>query len=286
MWRTVFESSRVTGLGRGTKQTGLLNQDAIDATLDALRSAFDEARAHGASEVIAMATMAARIARNTTDFQAQAADQGTPVGVLSGEDEAALGFKAVADDPFFRSDALITIIDPGGQSTELVTAHRHGDAWDVQFRRSFPIGTLGLRGGVLHDETPLVAARLAAVEDIDRLIGLEYLPGACGRVVTLGATGTNLITIREGITVWDPDRVHGARLDYEEVGRAVGWLFDMTDAERAAVRGMEPGRASTIHIGTLVLERFLHAVHSDSCIVSVRGWRHALLESYPYEMAS
>ena len=97
--------------------------------------------------------------------------------------------------------------------------------------------------------------------------------------MVLGATGTNLVSIREKLKAWEPDKVHGAVLDYEEISRAVGWLMPMTDAQRRDVPGMEPGREKTIHIGALILERFLFALRASSCGVSVRGWRHALLEN-------
>ncbi|MBX7132486.1 MAG: hypothetical protein K1X67_07400 [Fimbriimonadaceae bacterium] len=285
-WRTVAEATRVTGLGRGTKQSGVLSEEAMGDTLQGLREVFEIARAHGANEVLAAATMAARIASNTADFQDRARAQGTPVDVLSGEDEASLGFLSVANDPLFASAARVSIIDPGGHSTELVTADRKHGGWDVLFRRSYPIGTLGLRGSVLSEESPSLAARLAAVREIDQIIGLEYLPHQCGTVVTLGATGTNLITIRERMTTWQPERVHGQVLDYEEIGRAVGWMFDLDDAGRAAIVGIEPGREGTVHIGALILERFLFALHGLECAVSVRGWRHALLEKMGHELAA
>ena len=112
---------------------------------------------------------------------------------------------------------------------------------------------------------------------VDDLIGLCYRPRACGTVVVLGAAGTNLITIRDRMAEWDPLKVHGQYLDYEEIGRAVGWMMPMTDAERASIVGMERGRERTIHLGALILERFLHALRAEGCFVSVRGWRYALL---------
>jgi exopolyphosphatase / guanosine-5'-triphosphate,3'-diphosphate pyrophosphatase len=33
-----------------------------------------------------------------------------------------------------------------------------------------------------------------------------------------------------------------------------------------------------LHAGALILERFLQALHVLGCRVTVRGWRHALLE--------
>lgn len=274
----VFESTDVTSLGEGTKETGLLSPEGMERTLRALRNAFAIARQHHCDSVAAAATMAARIARNTPDFLDLATKQDTPVIVLSGEQEAELGFRSVANDATFASHQRISIIDVGGQSTELVTAERDGTGWQVLFRRSYPIGTLGLRGAVLHDPSPDGRALLKAVCEIDDTIGLVYLPHKCGQVIALGATGTNLITIREGMAEWDPARVHGAWLDYEEVSKAVSWLCAMTDDERRAVRGMEPGRERTLHIGALILERFMHAVRALGCSVSVRGWRHALIE--------
>jgi len=278
-WKTVFESSEVTGLGRGTKSSGLLSEQGMSSTLAAVKRGFDKARSLGAGETIAAATMAARIAKNTPEFLERAEAQGTPITVLSGDDEAELGFRAVANDPLFASDDLLSIVDVGGQSTELVTAERSSTGWDVLFRKSYDVGALGLREGLLKDDSPDFRQRLAAVVEIDDKIGRRYLPGKSGRSVTLGATGTNLVTIREKMTVWDADRVHGAYLDYEEVSKAVAWMFELDDAGRAAVPGIEKGREHTLHAGALILERFLFAIGALGCTVSTRGWRHGMLEN-------
>jgi exopolyphosphatase/guanosine-5'-triphosphate,3'-diphosphate pyrophosphatase len=113
---------------------------------------------------------------------------------------------------------------------------------------------------------------------IDDAIGLRYLPHQCGTVVTLGATGTNLVTIREKMAAWDPVRVHGSVLGYDEVSLAFEHLSSLGDAGRAAVVGIEKGREHTLHAGALILERALYALGAEECSVSVRGWRHALLE--------
>lgn len=272
-WLPVFESSCVTALGEGTKQTGLLSPEGAARTLDALQLAWRDAQAHGAYDVRAAATMAARIARDTPEFLARAARQGTPVEVLSGDREADLGMKAVLDDPEFASFKRISIIDPGGHSTELVTAENGAPL----FRRSFPVGTLALRGGRLASETVDGPALLGAAAEIDDSIGLCYRPHESGQAVVLGAAGTNLVSIRDQLETWQPGRVHGATLDFEEASKAAAWLGAMTDAERATVIGLESGRERTIHIGALILERFLFALRTGSCKVSVRGWRHAWL---------
>jgi len=273
---TLFESSAVTSLGEGTKKTGLLGDPGMARTLDALKKAFADARAHGATEIRAAATMAARIATNTPDFLQRAEAQGTSVEVLSGEDEAQLGFLAVASDPTFSGEPRISIVDVGGQSTELVTADRIQDGWNVVFRKSYPVGTLGLKDGFLAAESPDGPAVFQAGAQIDDLLQDAHHPG--GLTIALGATGTNLVTIRDAIAEWDPAKVHGVWLHYTEIGAMVGRLMPLTDAERAAIVGMEPGREKTLPAGVLILERFLNALSAKGCAVSVRGWRHAMAE--------
>lgn len=276
-WVPVFESSRVTALGEGTKQTGLLSPEGTNRTLDALALAWQEAQAHGAYDIRAAATMAARIARDTPEFLLRAANQGTPVEVLSGEREAELGLRAVVEDSIADGCERVSIIDPGGHSTELVTADRSEKGWQVRLRRSFAIGTLGLRGGSLASERVDGMSLMRASQEVDDAVGLCYRPFEAGRAVVLGAAGTNLVSIRDKLTSWQPSQVHGASLDYEEVSKAAGWLGAMSDAERAKIVGLEPGRERTIHIGALILERFLFALRTGGCLVSIRGWRHAWL---------
>ncbi|MCW5937741.1 MAG: hypothetical protein KIT11_10610 [Fimbriimonadaceae bacterium] len=278
-WRETGGFSVVTGLGRGTKSTGRLDPEGARQTLAALRRAWKEAAALGAQETVAAATMAARIARDTPEFLAAAEAQATPVVVIPGDTEAELGFRAVVEDPLFANETRVSIVDPGGQSTEIVAAEKVRDDWRVLFRRSFPIGALALREGALKPDVTGYSENLAAVRELDAAIGMEFLPGQSGRTVTLGATGTNLVSIREKLAEWDPERVHGAVLDYEEVSRAVSWLGSLGDAGRRAVVGLEARREHTIHAGALILERCLYALHALECTVSVRGWRHALLSS-------
>ncbi len=277
-WQQIYEDTAVTALGDGTKATGLLGEPGMDATLKALAQFFATAQELGVESIQAAATMAARIASNTSDFQKRAEMQGTPVTVLSGENEAELGFLSVATDPMFAKERRISIIDPGGHSTELVTADQVEGQWVVRFRRSYPVGTLGLRSTHFPSERITPKEMFEGIAAIDDLIGLCYRPHESGAAVVLGASGTNLISIREKMTHWEPDRVHGAWLDYEEVSKAFGWLAPMSDEERASVPGLEPGREKTIHLGSLILERFLFALRTGGCRVSVRGWRHALLE--------
>jgi exopolyphosphatase/guanosine-5'-triphosphate,3'-diphosphate pyrophosphatase len=276
-WKTVFESSRVTGLGRDASLTGHLNEDAMRATLRAVHDCFEEARELGATSVRAAATMAARLAANAGEFLERARAQGTPVQVLSAEREAALGFASAAEDPLFSRNEALTVVDVGGHSTEIVCASKVEGRWNRLFTESFAVGTLKLISGPLRDELPDGPMRLEAATLVDRELSRRSPPKGISPVVSLGATGTNLVSIRERLAEWDPESVHGSRLSYEEISRAFSSLCELSASQRRALPGIERDREDTLHAGALILERCLFSLAADDCLVSARGWRHALL---------
>jgi exopolyphosphatase/guanosine-5'-triphosphate,3'-diphosphate pyrophosphatase len=276
-WEPIYEESIITALGEGTKSTGLINEPGATNALKALDHYFKLAHQFDCQHIVAAATMAVRIASNAQEFLTRCQSQQTPVIVLSGEQEAELGFFSVVEDPIFSQHQRISIIDPGGHSTEIVTAQKNGENWEILYRNSFPIGTLAIRSQLLPSETNEGLNLLKATSSLDNTLGLCYLPGKCGEVIALGAAGTNLLSIRDAILEWDADRVHGQTLTYEEISKSVGWLMPLTDVARAAIPGLEKGREKTIHHGALILERCLFALRAEYCRLSVRGWRHALL---------
>ncbi|HEY3780415.1 MAG TPA: hypothetical protein VGL56_04975 [Fimbriimonadaceae bacterium] len=283
-WSTLREITAVTALGEGVLSNGSLGEPGMAATLHALSSFFREARALGAEDICAVATMAARLAKNTPDFKERAFNQGTPIHILPADEEARLGFLAVAEDPTFDAFDRISTIDIGGQSTELATGIKEENKWRMLFSHSYALGTLGLRETILNSERLDSRGIFTATVAIDTQIESVYQPIDSGVVVSIGATGTNLVSIREKSQTWQPEFTHGKVLDYEEVARSVGWMSAMSDAERATIVGIEPGRERTLHIGALILERSLYAFKAETCLVSNRGWRYALLD-HPLQRA-
>lgn len=277
-WTSVLDTSTVTALGEGLPKTQRLNDEAIERTLHALKRAWTDAHACSA-DVQAWGTMALRVAQNADCFLRLAREQGTPVRVLSGEDEARLGLLSVALDPTFDGDR-ISLIDVGGHSTEVGTYDRQ--VRSILFMNSLPIGTLALRAFCEVDGSLAGLALLRASAAADDAIGFASRPNSAGTVVAVGASATNLVTLSRQLKEWLPELVHGAALSYEQVSRFVARLAPMTDEQRAGLVGLEKGREFTIHLGALLLERCLHAFRAESLRVSVRGWRHAIIEDDAY----
>lgn len=273
-WVPIYETSNVSGLGEGVKRTGRLSHESIQRTLQLIKKAFEDASLKNA-DVKAYGTMALRIAQNANDFLALAVKQNTPIKILSDENEAKLSLFSVCDDKAFNSHDCITVIDVGGNSTEISTCKRTNNYFETVFEKSFPCGTLTLRDHLPEKlDSPNL---LKASQKIDDVFQMRYLPNQCGAVVAVGASATNLITIRDQVMNWDPDKVHAKKISYEEISKMAGWMSKMNDNQRAELQGLEKGRERTIHLGALLLERALFAVGAEYCYVSVRGWRHAII---------
>src|SRR5438477_1800285 len=191
-WKYILDTSEVTALGADVKKTGKLGEEGMSATLTALERAFAKG-AEMSAEVRAFGAMALRLAQNAAEFQERAEAQGTPVEIISGEMEAELGMACVVQDPAFRDNERLTIVDVGGQSTEIAVWAQS----KTEFQKSYPIGTLALRSGVLSNKSPSSADILRASAEIDDTFGARFLKDKAGTVVVLGATGTNLVSIRE-----------------------------------------------------------------------------------------
>ncbi len=281
-WASALDTSTVTALGEGLQHTQRLNDQAIERTLRAVKQAWADACSYDA-EIQAWGTMALRVAEDADRFLRLAEEQGTPVRVLPGEDEARLGLLSVALDPTFDGDR-ISLIDVGGHSTEVGTYDRADSG--IRFMMSVPLGTLALRGFCDEDGSMTGMSLLRACSAADDAIGFASRPGEAGTVVAVGASATNLVALSQQLKQWLPELVHGAALSYEEVSRFVAHLAPMTDEQRATLVGLETGREFTIHLGALLLERCLHAFRAESLRVSVRGWRHAIIEDDTYWSSS
>src|SRR3954466_9169739 len=115
---------------------------------------------------------------------------------------------------------------------------------------------------VRHDPpTPeeLAAIRAEISEVLDRVE--EAIPVRDARTfVAVAGTATTVQAISLGLPRYDPDAIHRTWLSSAEVERVTGQLAAMTNAERAALPVMAPGRGDVIVAGALVLlsvmERF------------------------------
>jgi exopolyphosphatase/guanosine-5'-triphosphate,3'-diphosphate pyrophosphatase len=72
------------------------------------------------------------------------------------------------------------------------------------------------------------------------------------RAIAVAGTATSLAAIAQDLEPYDPERVHGYRLDLAECERIRDRLTQLTLEQRREVKGLHPDRAPTIIAGVLI----------------------------------
>ena len=273
--RVVDEMKVAPRLGAGVRETGLLSETSMRQALDSLHRMATLARQLGASRIEAVATSAVRDAANGLTFlELVRAETGLKVKVLKGEDEARLSFRSAVAH-FELGVGRTVVMDIGGGSLEVALSA------DGLLERliSLPFGAIRLTEEFLGPRTRRKGVRklrTAIRDEIRNTLPVRDWRGA--QVIGSGGTFTNLAGIylmRQGVQT--ARTTHGTRVPRVELEHILDTLQDMSPEQRAAVPGLNPGRADIIVAGFAVAAEVLQRLESKELIVSAYGIREGLL---------
>ncbi|WP_241152743.1 Ppx/GppA family phosphatase [Gordonibacter sp. Marseille-P4307] len=252
---------RITNLGEGVDASKTLRSEAIERVRCAIASFKAELSRYERdlgcrAELRAVATSAARDARNGSDLVRVLAEEGVRLRIVSGDREASLSFSGVSRE--FPGQS-IAVIDIGGGSTEVV-AGRAGEG--IASARSFDIGcrraTEKLLGEDLVDpeaETRLRRWIRSEMEPHFRQLGETGLLN--GRLVGVAGTATTIVSVRDRMERYDCSKVHGAVVTREQLADQRLTLAGMALEERQRVVGLDPKRAAVIVSGLVIMEEVM-----------------------------
>jgi exopolyphosphatase/guanosine-5'-triphosphate,3'-diphosphate pyrophosphatase len=261
----------ITRLGEGVDRTGRLDPEALARTIEMLEWFCRQARHLGAERIRVAATSAVRDAENREEFaDAVRRLAGSELEVISGEREAGLSFLGGTHglDPN-DAPAPYLLFDIGGGSTEFVAGDTPGN---VASAISTRMGSVRLTERlVAHD--PPTPEDLAALETEvgARLDEAEAaVPGAreARTLVAVAGTATTLQAIALGLDRYDPEAIHRSWLSLADAERILLDLARMTNAERAALPVMAPGRGDVMVAGAVIFVETLRRFGFDRALVS------------------
>jgi len=252
-----MKTLRTIRVGEGMTETQSISDGAMQRAAQAIEAFRAAAEEQGAEAFYCFATSAVREAKNKDEFVQYIKKQcGVDVDVISGDDEAALGFLGSVND---RGG----MFDIGGGSTEVMT----GSINDVQFRNSFDIGTVRclqmFPAADDADSAAYAGAHALARETfapVPKADGFDY--------IGIGGTATALAAIDLSLREYDPAAVQGHTISITRAQELCRMLQSKTKAQRMKIIGLEEKRADVIVFGAIIMLEFMKAAQAEKIVVS------------------
>jgi len=282
-WRFVYDGAQITRLGEGFEPSHLLQPTAIERTVQAVQEFGHTARTHRVRQVVVLMTAVVREAKNPNallePLREELTSWSAPIKwrTLSEQEEAELSYLSVAHDDTLPISFPLAVVDIGGGSVEVAFGELEPppNQWgEIDFYRSFPIGAVRVREQKMPADPPSTAEVLNCCKWLDGVLEPLQELAQPSTTVLVGGTGVNLGMLALELEAFEPHKVHGLKLTDEQIAQILHHLLQLSDAERSALKGIEPARAPILHVGTLVLERVLFALRQEQVWISTRGIRY------------
>jgi exopolyphosphatase/guanosine-5'-triphosphate,3'-diphosphate pyrophosphatase len=271
-WALTDEIREPVRVGEGMGRDGRLRPEPVDRAVHtaAVFAAF--CRSAGIDEVDAVATSAIREAENRDELlDAVRGQSGLRVRVIPGEEEARLGWLAMANSTTVQDGWGIEI---GGGSAQLTEIRARG----LAAAASLPLGSVRLSEAFLPGEKASGKARKALRRHVAaQLDALEWWPEAGGRLVGIGGTIRNLAAAAQKRRQL-PEQLdaQGYELTLEALGDLIEELAGRPASKRGSVPGIKPDRGDVILGGALALAAVMDQGGFASVEVSEAGLREGV----------
>jgi exopolyphosphatase/guanosine-5'-triphosphate,3'-diphosphate pyrophosphatase len=271
----LIEKKETTKLGEQLERTNLISKNAITRTLQAVKEFVKISHQKKAEKIILLGTYALRKAKNKNEFADLIKEKlGHKVFILSGEEEGQFSFDGAMVN-LKRLKPNTILIDIGGGSTEVIW----GENGRPKGVKSIKLGALTLTEkfcpsgnwdkGSFQRISTLIEKKLNPIK-----ITLQdfSLIGTGGTITTLSALNLSLIK-------YDAQKVHGSKLDVNQIGGVLFQLLSMTKSQRKKFLRVDPERTEIILAGTVILKKLLQISGKDEIIVSHGGLRWGAIKN-------
>jgi len=260
-----------TRIGRGVDKNKLLSEEGMTRTVDALRQFAEIAKGEGVVEIIAIATSAVRDASNRDVFLDKVKAIGIEVKVISGEEEARLGFlgvvKGVEQSGLVKKEDNILVVDIGGGSTELIV----GNDSEILYSISLDIGAVRLHDKFVSEDPVALTEQQEIADYIRQIIKPEIdklQTYDIKQIIGIGGTISTAGSMVLEMEIYNRKRIHNYYVLLESVYQLNRKLLTQTVEERQEHIGLQPKRADIIPCGFMILQLLLLSLERDGISIS------------------
>jgi exopolyphosphatase/pppGpp-phosphohydrolase len=266
----------VVRIGESVTATGAISPQKCAEAVAVLQRYCAVAAHHEANPVLVVATEAIRKAHNSDAFLATVErETGLHVVLIDGNVEATLTFAGATytlrKEP--HAPTAMAVMDLGGGSMELVTAHGAHITW----RTSLPLGSGWLHDRYLPTNPPTQEERELARTFLTTFVQGIHLQHEPSALIVTGGSANSLLLLAHAAFGGD---LASERLSYDELLRCEGLLYALP-AEEVAQRYHQPlGRALLLPAGAAIIRTMMTHLGLDEIRVSPHGIREGALLAY------
>lgn len=269
-----YDKAQVVRLGQEINKNKAFHPDALIRAEKCLREFKKIIDKYKVDQVLAMATSAARDAKNKEKFFEICTKIDIPVKIISGEDEARITFRgATAQLGSFQKENNCLVIDIGGGSTELI----FGEGEKIVFAKSLNIGCVRLTEELIRQQ-PVSdddQSRLFdRVENEMEKILKKKKDLSVQKIIAVAGTPTSLAAAMLG--EFKPEKVDGFKLKISDLENWVKRLKATSVEEKISQFNIEPGRADVIYVGAVILWMVARQLGLPEIEVSIKGVRYGI----------
>ena len=267
----IVREVNVTRLGKGVASSGVLDDSAINSTVQQLAVYASLLKQHKVETFRVTATEACRRASNANTFLDQAETVlGKRPEIISGAEEGQLAFRG-ALSKLEPHKGITIVVDIGGGSTEVMI----GQDNSLQHASSFPVGAVVLSETELHRDPPrpeeLTNAIGLVTDFMDDLVREQPHVLDATRVVGVAGTIVTIAAVELGIARFDPVALHGMTLTREAAEDVFRTLATESLSDRKSNPGLPAERADVIVGGCCALVGIMRRLRLPSITVSVHN---------------
>lgn len=263
--------AQVVRLGQGVGQTGEFHPDALVRARECLEEFKREIDQHKVDRILAIATSAARDARNGGEIFKIGEELQIPIEIIAGKDEARITYQG-ATVGLADSSKTSLVIDVGGGSTELILGR--GD--EIIFSQSLDIGGVRLTERFISQQ-PVIDSEVLSLNQYIHQVTAPFVrrieSEKIDQIIAVAGTPTSLVALEIG--GFDERKVDGFFLTKD---RLSFWVneFGKTSIEEKKNKYGLGGRADIIYAGSSILASLVEDLSLSGMVVSTKGVRYGV----------
>jgi exopolyphosphatase / guanosine-5'-triphosphate,3'-diphosphate pyrophosphatase len=274
-YRVLDEERETTRLARSLASTGALDDESVQASIEALRRFKSIAAGMGVETIRAIATCAVREATNGPEFCRRVREEiDLAIEVIDSDQEARFAFQSVRRR-FDLAGKNTLLADIGGGSTEIVLAS--GELIEAIYATQLGAVRLAEKFPSTLPMTQEEIIRMMRWIDRELRKTTDKPNIAIHQLIGSGGTFTNLASIIMASRGLARLPAAGARVSRADVRHLVDRLAKMTAKERREVPGLNADRVDIIVPGLGVIDSIMRRFRVNTLQVHAYGVRDGLL---------